>query len=396
MAPIGMIRSGTLASLILISLVGLLLSDVQAQQSSRNVVDGLAHCADDHPLGKGGTHALLARGFNLPNWDPSYTGYKPDDSLLVHLRKEGFSHIRLPVDGEQLMRRFASANGIESFLDALDTEVLRLIGLGYAVSVDMHPKRRFQTLHRENPDLGYAALLEAWDRVAARARDWPVEMVYFELLNEPTPPQTIWWAQAQELVSYLNGRAPGRALVVGPAVFQRHEPLLSANPLVGKDLTYAIHYYDPFLFTHQAMTWRPGSFMEKIGQLPFPGDLKHPAVQKRLAAMWREGDEEAVKAIEQTYAEPWDAARIASVLAPVGAWAERHGVAVIVNEFGVLTFDVDPWARTDWLRAVRQGAEYHCLGWTHWDFSQGFAMVDPKTSLPDLFVLDALIGDHKD
>ncbi len=94
--------------------------------------------------------------------------------------------------------------------------------------------------------------------------------------------------------------------------------------------------------------------------------------------------------IRNAYQVRWDPARIKTELATVAAWARDHKVAVLINEFGVLNFDVDPWARADWLRAVRNAAEHHCFGWTHWDFSDGFAVVDPRTTLPDPFILDAL------
>ena len=69
---------------------------------------GLAACDGVSSLAVGGVDAKLARGFNLPNWDPDYSGYKPDDSLLKQLNMLGFTHIRLPVNGERFMARFAS------------------------------------------------------------------------------------------------------------------------------------------------------------------------------------------------------------------------------------------------------------------------------------------------
>ena len=353
---------------------------------------GLKQCGTGHPLSVGGSAAALARGFNLPNWDPRYTGLKPDDMLLSLLRDEGFSHIRLPVDAEQLIGDFTARADIKAFLDRLDEEVTRLTGLGFAVSIDMHPAGRFQSLHGSLPDIALKDLTSAWDLVAERATNWPGTGIYFELLNEPVPSQEIWWRQAQT----LSPTSTRSRQVVGwwsaPAVFQRYEPLLAAQPLDGENIIYAIHYYDPFIFTHQAMTWEQGSYFEQLGQLPFPGDISHPAVIEQIAKMERFGEREAVENLRQTYAEPWNADRLAKDFAAVGAWARRHKTVVIVNEFGVLNFDVDQWSRIDWLRAVRKGAEKACLGWAHWDFSDGFAMVDPTTTIPDPFVLDALLS----
>ena len=363
-------------------------------QHSNPAHAGSAICAATQPMARGRVDAALSRGFNLPNWAPEHDGFKPDDALLSQLLKLGFSHIRLPFNGERLMKRFSSPAKAETYLNALEKAALRLHGLGYVVSIDMHPGDQFQHLHQSAPEKGYNLLVEAWDRISERASssNWPLQGIYFELLNEPVPPQEIWWLQAQRLVIRLNERAKGRRLVVGPAVYQRYEPLLSADPLVGEGIVYAIHYYDPMVFTHQAMTWDESSYLSRIGQIPFPADASHPALLAQIEKLEASGDEEGAADLRKTFEKKWDAARIDAALAPVGDWARRNNVTVIINEFGVLDFDVDPWARAGWLRAVREGAERHCLGWTHWEFSDGFGMVDPKTTLPDPLVLDALLS----
>ena len=359
-----------------------------------DIKPGLLTCQPGHSLAPDGADAALARGFNLPNWSPDYQGYKPDDALLGYLRKAGFSHIRLPIDGERLMRPYTDDKARLAYLDALDRAVTRLHALGFAVSIDMHPGGAFQATHTARPERGYELLKDAWGRIVHRADGWPSSgpPIYFELLNEPTPPQEIWWPQAQRLIDAIRAMAPQRPIIVGPAVYQRHEPLRASPPLKGAHLIYAIHYYDPFLFTHQAMTWDEGSVLARLGRLPFPASLQDPELQQRLAHYLAKGDGEAVSAIREGYDVPWTAERIAADMAAVAHWADSHHVPVIVNEFGTLTFDVEPEARHRWLTAVRKGAEASCIGWAHWDFSDGFAMIDERTSLPDPFVLDALLN----
>ena len=377
---------------IIASLALCLLTGTSAWAGNDNM-PGLAGCEAVSSLANGGADARLARGFNLPNWDPDYTGYKPDDSLLIQLHQLGFSHIRLPVQAERVMARFSSAEQIATYLQAMDRDVQRLVGMGYAVSVDLHPSEPFQSLHQSEPETGAALLHEAWDRIAGVASEmsWPLADVYFELLNEPVPDQALWWSQAQALVTHLNETAKGRKLVIGPAVFQRVEVLAAAEPLKGEGLIYAIHYYDPMAFSHQGMTWMPGSPLAIIGQMPFPGDATSPAVVEQAEKLKAAGMEDAAEGLLQSYQQGWDADRIATSLASVGDWSRRNNLPVIINEFGALTFDVDAHDRANWLRAVRDGAEANCLGWAHWDFSDGFAMVDSHTTLPDPLVLDALL-----
>ncbi len=74
----------------------------------------------------------------------------------------------------------------------------------------------------------------------------------------------------------------------------------------------------------------------------------------------------------------------------MAGWSARNGRSVIVNEFGVLSYHAPRQARLNWLAAVRWQAEQRCIGWTHWDFQDGFGLIDPGTGMPDPGVMDAL------
>ena len=62
-------------------------------------------------------------------------------------------------------------------------------------------------------------LKQAWDRIAEFGKDWPVDAVYFELLNEPAPQQSVWWQHAQKLVKDLNEVSPGPQADRWPSCF---------------------------------------------------------------------------------------------------------------------------------------------------------------------------------
>ena len=75
----------------------------------------------------------------------------------------------------------------------------------------------------------------------------------------------------------------------------------------------------------------------------------------------------------------------------MSAWSAKHSVPVIVNEFGVLSHVAPRQSRLTWLAAVRRHAEERCLGWTHWDFQDGFGLIDPATGMPDEGIIRALV-----
>jgi endoglucanase len=74
---------------------------------------------------------------------------------------------------------------------------------------------------------------------------------------------------------------------------------------------------------------------------------------------------------------------VAHQLAPALTWQAEYRRPLIVNEFGVLTHHAPPASRIQWLRAVVSFAEANCIGWTHWEFAQGFGLLNDKKQLDE-------------
>ncbi len=356
-------------------------------------------CFAGYEQSQGDLFERLARGVNFPNWSPLYDGFQPSDEMLLGLLKQGLTHLRLPIDGEQIMPAFSDEKAKQQYLKELADAIIHLQDLGFVLSLDMHPGGDFAGLHERDPKGGYDQLASGWDAITKHLKGMPAKYtdpsrLLLELLNEPTPAEDVWWQQAQKLANHIRNDWPDTWLVVGPAFFQRYEVLARAQPLNGERLIYAVHYYDPFPFTHQAISWDDRSPLKDIAFLPFPLHRKHGAVQAQIADLRQLGKEAAITEIENTTREPWTSERVANDLRKVGEWAKRHKVPVLVNEFGVLTHAVDTKSRLRWLEAVSKGAEDACLGWTHWDFSDGFGLIAYPVKVPDELVLKALLGRH--
>ena len=116
-------------------------------------------------------------------------------------------------------------------------------------------------------------------------------------------------------------------------------------------------------------------------------------MQEKIAALKEAGKERAAKALADALDEPWDEAGMAAAFDTMRDWSVAHERPVIVNEFGVLSHVAPRGARLDWLAAVRRQAERRCIGWTHWDFQDGFGLIDPETGMPDAGIMQALTPD---
>jgi endoglucanase len=175
--------------------------------------------------------ATLARGFNLTGWMDGETPRRPDERVLAGLRARGFTHIRLPVTAERLLAAFTSRDDVARQLAELDTAVDTLTGLGFGVSIDLHPGDRFGRLHLAEPERGFELIDALWGLLARRHAGRSPDHVFFEVLNEPTIAAALWNNQGPRLVRTIRRQVPNHTIIYGPANFQQIAALLDVPPL---------------------------------------------------------------------------------------------------------------------------------------------------------------------
>jgi endoglucanase len=325
----------------------------------------------------------MRRGVNLPGWDSEDEARQPTAVQLQALRDKGFTHVRLLLDAARL-----EGDQRAAYLDEMFEQIVLLFSLDYAVSLDLHAGDVF----RQDPVAAEARLAEIWRAVAQRARNLDPARLAVELLNEPQTDSATWWPAAGRLATEIRHMLPAHTIVVGPAGPQRHEELAGLEPLPDPNMVYAVHYYDPFAFTHQGADWGDADDpLRRLRDLPFPANADDPEMRAEIAQLKAAGHDRAAGALERSLETPWDEGAMKPAFDMMAAWSARHGRPVIVNEFGVLSYHAPRRSRLDWLAAVRSQAEARCIGWTHWDFQDGFGLIDPATGMPDAGVMEALV-----
>jgi endoglucanase len=336
------------------------------------------------------TIKALSRGFNLAGWMDGPQSVPPDIAVLRGLRKAGMTHIRLPVAAERLMRQFTSDADISDELRAVDSALTMLLSIGYHVSVDLHPNERFSALHRDDAKAAMAALQEAWDRLARIMARHAPELVLAELLNEPDIEPARWQTEADQLAKFVRERLPRTTLVVGPTNWQRADSLPEFRPLSDRNVVYAIHFYDPMAFTHQGH-WDFSDPLSHIRDLPFPIRAEDPAVKTIRRQLIAGGDQRPLKLLDEAIAQSAGGNVVSAQLQPAIAWQKQFSRPLILNEFGVLKGGAPQDSRVRWLSSVVKFAEAQCWGWAHWEYAQGFGLLDAKTGRPDPDVMRALL-----
>ena len=338
--------------------------------------------------------AALARGFNLPGWLDGAQTRRPDMATLAALRQRGFTHVRLPVTPERFMAGFSAAEDIGRNQEELDAAIDRLLAIGFAVSLDMHPGERLSRLHTDAPDEAFALIEALWRQFARRyARHLP-DRLFFEVLNEPSVSRAVWEKQAPRLAATIRANAPDHTIILGTTDFQQISALPSA-PLALQNIVYAVHYYAPMVFTHQGLDWSDTDPLRHLSGVPFPLSRTDVKVTRLLQELREAGRTSAAAELEKALDAPWDAHRVTADIARAGEWSRQHRIPVLLNEFGVLTWNAPAVDRLYWLETVRRAAEGACIGWTHWDYADAFGFVRRvgEREIPDQAVIRTLLGE---
>lgn len=337
--------------------------------------------------------SALARGFNLTGWLDGEGTKRPSIEALTELYRRGFTHIRLPVTPERLMPAFSSSDDIARDRAELDAALDLLTGIGFAVSLDVHPGGRFGRLHKSDPDHAFALLDALWRDLARHYATYRPDRLFFEVLNEPGVTRELWNAQGPRIAATIRDAAPDHTIVYGPADFQQIGALPD-KPLPLANIVYAVHYYAPMIFTHQGLDWSDDP-LRYLGGVPFPVLRSDPAIERQLRDLHVLGHEDAARLLENALRETWDEARVAREVSRAGEWSRHHRKPVVLNEFGVLAWKAPAPDRLRWLETVRRAAEQACIGWTHWDYADAFGFVRRVggKEIPDQGVLKALLGD---
>ncbi|GKQ54533.1 glycoside hydrolase family 5 protein [Bradyrhizobium sp. Ce-3] len=328
----------------------------------------------------------LSRGVNADGWiaDPRSA---PPRSLLLELRKAGLTHIRLPVPADFVMPRFATKAEIDGRLQTVDTALKTLLALGYAVSIDLHSGEQFNALHKDDPPGAMIEMKSAWTGLARVMQRHPSDRVFAELLNEPDVDAAQWQSEVRELAGFIRRQLPQTTLITGPVNWQRADSLPGFTPLDDPNVVYAIHFYDPMVFTHQAH-WDPNEPLHDVTGLPYPIRADDPGVlqlREQLTALDKRKAQAMVdRAIPDRGIDKW--------LEPAAVWQQQYSRPIIINEFGVLKAGAPRDSRLRWLGGVTAYARQQCWGWTHWELSQGFGLTDAVTGKVDRAALRALLG----
>ena len=292
--------------------------------------------------------------------------------MFADIAKAGFKTVRIPICFSAWMemdRPYDWTN--KGALDTADSFIEWGLANGLNVIIDLHHPE----LDRSNPKAeAPERIVNLWFRIARRYKDTDPEKVFFELRNEPHKITAEEWRwQAKEIIKVVRPIAPRHTLIVGFHDWNSRSAMTSSKPFEDDNIIYTFHYYDPFLFTHQAASW-VGNGFEKLQTVRFPYSKESRIkIPKAGQGGWLEQ-------LVRSYKRDSDEARMYQDLKAAKDWSKKNGVPIFLGEFG--SYSKNPSIED---RCRHAAVIYKALGrldipnaWWEWD--GGFSMFEKGTT----------------
>ncbi|HEX3936363.1 MAG TPA: cellulase family glycosylhydrolase [Xanthobacteraceae bacterium] len=337
---------------------------------------------------------IVGDGADRTYADPAYP--HPQSALALfdfdELHRIGFDHMRVPLDVGPLLQ--GDAQEQEDILKQLVAVVSAINRHGLAVLVTLFPP----SLHHELPQTyldgldgpKFRAYVAVVERVASALAAVDSGVVALEPMNEPQSQCRIhfgtdWTAYQQAMVERIRRISARLPLFLTGGCWSNIEGIvqLDTDLLHDRHNYVSVHFYYPFLFTHQSATWSMPYLAGTIG-LPYPaaaGSLRETLELTRArfrAVKLSDGiDRAAAEAqaeaeIGKYFSQAQGPAQIAEWMDKVAEWQRREGVEsdrIVFTEFGAMKqtiggMEIGRASRARWLRDTSASIESHGWGWT--------------------------------
>ena len=340
---------------------------------------GAAFCQNSLPFTK---------GINMLTYFETWTkGVLPslnkhDERDFACLKSMGVDVIRLPVHFENLMEPYATGEIYDIVLDRLDQVCDWAEKYEIYLIIDNHSFN--SEAEDNNPPSAqfYKEHLEAvWTQLAQRYKDRSKYIIY-EIINEPKSKGDVaskWVKIQQEIIDLIRSYDPYRDIVVTSADFSSIDTLVKMKPYKDPNLIYSFHFYEPFVFTHQGVTW-VGKEMMDLEDVPFPYDWKKiPKLQGNAKDSWIQDY------LRDGYNTDGTVSYINNRIKKAADWAKKNKVRVWCGEMGAKTW-INSEYRLAWINATRTALLENDIPYCCWglDGSDGFLKSDDDSLLfPD-------------
>ena len=311
----------------------------------------------------------LGRGINLngllDNNSGEYHLYSiPDQPIkpeyIGMIAKAGFNSLRIPITWSVHSLKTAPYTIDPAFFNRVDSVVNLCLKNGLAVSIDMHyyPYINMGPDSSISYDDNIKRFYALWTQIAEHYKSYPPEL-YFDILNEPSIEMnaSFYNKLMRNSIKLIRKTNPNRTLIIGtPKLGQSWTIGLLDLPDDDWNLIVQIHYYMPFLFTHQG--------------------LSYAHAEAGVGMQWQGTSEDK---------KPLD-----SDLGFSAKWSKVHSRPINLGEYGAIQ-DADMASRARYIRFIREEADKYGFSSHIWAFREIFRIFDEEQGKWQQPILEALI-----
>ena len=310
----------------------------------------------------------FTKGLNL-SWWLEDLGRGNSRSLMFNrqdfedIKSLGVEVIRIPIFFEE----FSSGEPdyiVEDWLwKKLDNAVKWCTELEMYMIIDFHNDCGGD--NKTRPDIE-KVLLKIWPQIAERYKD-SGKYVLYEIMNEPhmksgnIAADVAKWGKIQgNVLKKIREIDKTHTVIVGAEDWDSVTQLLKLPDYKDDNIIYNFHDYTPTLFTYQG-----GSFvgLENVRHIPFPySKEKMPEKPKNQEKQgW-------IDSMFENYRTEGSEAYLVKPLDEAVKFANKRGVALMCNEYGVVMDYADKEDRCNWYRLKAKWMDERNISRLIWDY----------------------------
>jgi licheninase len=300
----------------------------------------------DNPL-QAKAAKYLSRGYNITNWLEE-TVFKDfgdyNQTFVANLAKAGFKSLRLPIDLDRFAGKDAKTGGYklpvsvdEKLWTILDSFNTWTKADKISLTIDYHAYDKTLSMKDAN---SLETAVQMWGKVAEHFATETREDLFYELLNEPElsfsdngqATAADWWTLANKMITAIRAVDTAHSVLFGDVSWYGIDTLIQRTPLADKNAIYIVHFYEPFVFTHQGASWAD---LSSTHDIPWPYSPERWSEYTSTFGLDSAAVPSWVLDQAKNYATLGTKESLYNRLAQAKRWAVSNNVPVICNEFGV-------------------------------------------------------------
>lgn len=310
-------------------------------------------------------YSQLGRGINLGNiFEAPYNGAWGErfDERYINEISEHFDSVRIPIRWTNNASLDASAEIIPEFLEQIQIIINSFIEKGLIVIITLQHYNQLYgaELHRGEKKVAEEDVLpryfSIWNQLSIQFKHFSSRLL-FEPLNEPHGKITDneWQYLISETTNIIRKHDEKRIIIYGPIGWNSVNYLNTLQlPRNDKNVIATIHIYEPFIFTHQGVSYL---YTKKFKDITCCNLYQENSIEHKLKLAQN--------------------------------WSTLNGIPLFVGEFGSHK-NADRAYRLNYLKTNIELLKKYKLPWFYWSFSSSFGFYDSKTNKWDIEALNIL------